>query len=71
VDAVMKTYPPNLWLSTLQMMYEGIEIQKAALASGKQNQPLRPSGATPGAKAPNSMLEAINQGLGYAGAEKG
>jgi len=71
VDGVMKSYPPNQWLPTLQLLYEGIEIQKAAPASGRQNQPLRPSGATPGAKAPNSMLEAINQGLGYAGADKG
>ena len=72
VDGVLKKYPPHLWLSTLQMMYEGIEIQKAAPGpGGKQNQPLRPSGAKPGAKQPGSMLEAINQGLGYAEAEKG
>jgi len=71
VDGVLKNYPPAQWLSTLQLLYEGIEIQKAAPASGRQQQPLRPSGAKPGAKAPNSMLEAINQGLGYAGAEKG
>ena len=71
VDGVLKSYPPNQWLPTLQLLYEGIEIQKAAPASGRQNQPLRPSGATPGAKAPTSMKEAIDQGLGYAGAEKG
>lgn len=72
LDGVLKSYPPEQWVSTLKLLYEGIEITKApASPGGKQNQPLRPSGAKPGAKAPNSMLEAINQGLGYAGAEKG
>ena len=71
VSGVIEKYPPNLWLSTLKMMYEGIEVQKAPSGSSRQVTPLRPSGAKPGAKAPASMLDAINQGLGYAGAEKG
>jgi hypothetical protein len=66
VPEVIKSYPPNLWLSTLKMVYEGIEIQKAPALGARQQMPLRPTGATPGAKAPASMLEAINQGLGYA-----
>jgi hypothetical protein len=65
LDEVLKEYPPNLWLTTLKRLYAGIEIQKAPAPSGKQNQPLRPSGAKPGAKAPSDMLEAINSGLGY------
>jgi len=71
LDEVLKEYPPNKWLSTLKLLYDGIEITNAAPAGGSQNRPLRPSGAKPGAKAPASMLDAINQGLGYAGAEKG
>lgn len=71
IDGVLKNYPPNQWLPTLKLLYEGIEIQKASAPAGGGKGPLRPSGARPGAKAPNSMLEAINQGLGYAGAEKG
>ena len=71
VEGVIKNYPPNLWLSTLKMMYEGIEIQKAPMTSGQQTRPLRPSGAKPGDKAPSNMKEAIDQGLGYAGAQKG
>ncbi len=72
VDGVIKKYPPNLWLSTLQMMYEGIEVQKApASPGGKQQTPLRPSGAKPGGAQPKDMLEAINQGLGYAKAANG
>lgn len=72
VDEVLKKYPPAQWLQTLQLMYEGIEITKAAPAAGdKAKQPLRPSNVRPGGKAPANMLDAINQGLGYAGAEKG
>jgi hypothetical protein len=71
IDGVLKNYPPNQWLPTLKLLYEGIEIQKTDTGGSRQERPLRPSGAVPGAKAPNSMLDAINQGLGYAGAEKG
>ncbi len=71
LDEVLKQYPPKQWLSTLKMLYEGIEIPKSTPAVGGGHKPLRPSGAKPGTKAPTSMLEAINQGLGYAGADKG
>ena len=64
LDEVLEEYPPNKWLSTLKLLYGGIVIEKAPPAGGKQQ--LRPSGARPGAKAPTDMLEAINQGLGYA-----
>lgn len=66
VEGVIKEYPPHLWLPTLKRLYAGIVIQKAPQPSTRQNQPLRPSGAKAGAKQPDSMLEAINQGLGYA-----
>ena len=66
IPEVVKNYPPNQWLPTLKLLYEGIVIPKASAApGGKQSQPLRPSGAKPGAKAPASMKEAIDQGLGY------
>lgn len=71
LDGVLKEYPPNQWLSTLKLLYDGIEITKAPAGAGGSSKPIRPSGVRPGAKAPNSMLDAINQGLGYAGAEKG
>lgn len=59
VDEVIKTYPPNQWLATLKLLYTGIVIQKQAAAPNKGNQPLRPSGAKPGAKAPQNMFEAM------------
>lgn len=66
VQGVLKEYPPHLWLPTLKRMYEGIVIQKPATTGDRQQRPLRPSGARPGAPAPASMQEAIDQGLGYA-----
>lgn len=64
LDGVLKNYPPDKWLATLQLLYEGIEIPKGAAPAGG-GKPLRPSGAKPGAKAPSNMLDAINLGLGY------
>jgi hypothetical protein len=65
VDEVIKNYPPEQWLPTLKLLYQGITITKAA-PQRKSETPLRPTGAKPGAKAPSSMEEAISQGLGYA-----
>jgi hypothetical protein len=70
LEGVMKDYPPKFWASTLKRLYAGIVIQKAPATTGG-HRPLRPSGAKPGDKKPDSMLAAINQGLGYANAEKG
>jgi hypothetical protein len=59
VDEVIKTYPPNQWLATLKLLYQGIVVTKAAPAAPKKEQPIRPTGAKPGAKAPQNMFEAM------------
>lgn len=59
VDDVIKNYAPNQWVATLQMLYKQIAIPKAASQPRKGEQPLRPSGAKPGAKAPQNMFEAM------------
>lgn len=58
VEDVIKTYPPKLWLTTLQRLYQGIVIQKSAPAH-PDKRPVRPTGAKPGAKAPQNMYEAM------------
>jgi hypothetical protein len=60
---IIKTYPPNLWLPTIQRLYESISVTKAPVVN--LNPALRPNGAKPGDKAPNSMLDAIRSGLKY------
>lgn len=59
VDEVIKNYPPDKWLSTLKLLYGGITVQKQVSQPNKGEQPLRPSGAKPGAKAPQNMYEAM------------
>lgn len=65
VEEVIKNYTPDKWLPTLKMLYNGIMVEKAPAVTGGNKRPLRPSGATGGAQQPGSMLDAINQGLGY------
>lgn len=63
IPAIMKQYPPNLWLPTIQRLYETVSVPKASVVPITNS--LRPNGARPGAKAPNSMLDAIKVGLNY------
>jgi hypothetical protein len=58
VDGVIRNYPPRLWVSTLQMLYDGIVIEKAA-APVRGPKPLRPSGGKPGDPVPTNLHEAM------------
>jgi hypothetical protein len=58
VDEVIKNYPADKWIPTLKLLYSGIAVQKAS-SPNRGQQPLRPSGAKPGAKAPQNMYEAM------------
>ena len=63
---IMKDYPPDLWLSTLQNVYDAIEVVKPPAAPPGNGGTLRPSGARPGAKTHTSLTpEALRDGLGY------
>jgi hypothetical protein len=64
VTEVIKNYPPDKWLSTLQLLYQGITVQKAGTTLPNRR-PLRPSGGGGGTPQPKTMAEAIDQGLGY------
>jgi hypothetical protein len=70
LEGVLKDYPPASLAPDPEAAVRGIVVQKAP-AAPSGHKPLRPSGAKPGDKKPGDMLEAINQGLGYATAEKG
>lgn len=67
IDGIIKQYPPNLWLPTIEAVYSAIAVHKAPapLPSVGNNSPLRSSGAKPGSPAPTNMMEAISGGLGY------
>lgn len=72
VDWLAENVHPSLWVGMLEQLNETISqgggTQAAPAAQRQQNQPLRANGGTGNAHAqPKSMLEAINQELGYAG----
>lgn len=54
---------PDLWLSTIERMYNLVSVTKAPVM--QEQQPLRPKGAKAGGAKPASMLDAVNQGLNY------
>jgi len=65
LDAIIKKYPPQLWLPTLEQIYDSIEVVKEAAPINSGAQPLRPGGPKPGARQATNMEDAIRQGLGY------
>jgi hypothetical protein len=52
VDEVIKNYPPEQWLPTLKLLYSGDHDHEGSAAKEEERQPLRPTGAKPGQKAP-------------------
>jgi hypothetical protein len=66
LDGILRDYPPNLWLPTLRRLFSTIEVVKPALPGNGNGEPLRPSGAKPGAKVFTELTpDALRAGLGY------
>lgn len=66
IDWLATNVHPANWVAHLQQFYEIIGSGATAPRQQNQNQPLRANGGAGGAKpAPGSMLEALEQGLGY------
>lgn len=66
LDGILKDYPPNLWLPTLKRLFSTIEVVKPATPGNGGGEPLRPSGAKPGAKVFTELTpDALRAGLGY------
>jgi len=67
ITAIVRENPPSTWLPMIKTAYRLITVKKAQEAvPGAGPKPLRASGAKPGGAAPTSMMEAIDQKLGYA-----
>lgn len=68
VAEILKAYPPNLWLSTIQRVYNATSVPAAPARSNLPtgSAPLRPNGTKPGPAKATDMVGAISQGLGYA-----
>lgn len=62
---IAANFPPSQWAAQVKLMYSAISsmpIQKPTVSAPA---PLRASGQSAGARQPNSMLEALQSGLGY------
>jgi len=66
LPGILKEYSADKWLSTIKLLYESIEVAKPSTPTNGGGQPLRPSGAKPGAKTFTELTpEALRAGLGY------
>lgn len=68
LPAIVRDYPPHLWVPTLERLYRSISVapqQQAPQQRPSTPSPLRPSGAKGGNPVASSYLEAIDNGLGY------
>ena len=63
VEAISSKFPADLWLDQVQMLYDNISVIPTPPAP--RPTPLRPNSGGGGTAQPKSMLDAINNGLGY------
>lgn len=64
---IAKQFPPQQWPAQVKLMYETISSMPVAPKPVSTPAPLRASGQSAGARQPSSMLEALQNGLGYGG----
>ena len=65
VDAISSKFPANLWLDQVRMLYDNISVIPTPQPNQTRTAPLRPNSGGGGNAQPKSMLDAINNGLGY------
>jgi len=66
IAKIIQTYPPHLWLPTIEEIYNVTPVPAArsnSIPSGPAL--LRPNGTKPGPAQPRDMASALSQGLGY------
>ena len=65
VETISSRFPPNLWPEQVRMLYENISVLQTPQPNQQRITPLRPNSGGGGTAQPKSMLDAINNGLGY------
>lgn len=66
IPMIAQNFPPNQWPQQVHMLYQTLSAMPAQKHVSSAHAPLRASGQTAGNRQPNSMLEALQSGLGYA-----
>lgn len=62
---IAANFPPSQWAAQVKLMYSAISSMPVQKTTVSAPAPLRASGQSAGARQPNSMLEALQSGLGY------
>lgn len=62
---ISEQFPPQQWPAQVRLMYQTISSMPVPRQQINQPAPLRASGQSAGSRQPNSMLEALQSGLGY------
>ena len=62
---ISEQFPPQQWPAQVRLMYQTISSMPVPKPVVSAPAPLRASGQSAGARQPNSMLEALQNGLGY------
>lgn len=67
LQQIMRDYPPDKWLPTLKLLYDGIKVeQRATPGVGADTSGLRPNGARGGSKVHTQLTpNALAESLGY------
>ena len=65
IPMIAKNFPPNQWPQQVGLLYQTLSAMPAPKPAASSPAPLRASGQTAGNRQPNSMLEALQNGLGY------
>jgi hypothetical protein len=65
IPEIARNFPPHAWAGQVRMLYQALSSVPLARPAAAAPAPLRASGQTAGARQPNNMLEALQQGLGY------
>jgi hypothetical protein len=64
-QVISQQFPPHQWAAQVKLMYQTLSSMPMQRPQTNSPAPLRASGQTAGARQPGSMLEALQNGLGY------
>ena len=65
IPEIARNFPPQAWAQQVRILYQALSSVPMARPQAHSPAPLRASGMSAGAKQPQNMLEALQNGLGY------
>ena len=65
IPEIARNFPPQAWAHQVRILYQALSSVPITKPQASAPAPLRASGQSAGARQPTSMLEALQNGLGY------